>query len=163
MTSSSNIYFNTGSVGIGSSAPAYAMDVSGSVNATSMLINKSPVIDTNANIFGGRVQATTGFGTAYYASSGSSIQFLCQNVAFYRVSVYATNASTSGGIGIYNFIGLNKNGGGGPNPIVLTLATVGTISWSFAYAASGANDTTVTVNTTTAYDQGTRVIVERLY
>ncbi len=32
MTSSSNIYFSTGAVGIGSSAPAYALDVNGSVN-----------------------------------------------------------------------------------------------------------------------------------
>ncbi len=34
VASSSNIYFNTGSVGIGSSSPAYALDVSGSVNTT---------------------------------------------------------------------------------------------------------------------------------
>ncbi len=37
VTSSSNIYFNAGSVGIGSSAPAYALDVSGSVRAATFL------------------------------------------------------------------------------------------------------------------------------
>ncbi len=37
VTSSSNIYFATGSVGIGSSAPAHALDVSGSVSATSFI------------------------------------------------------------------------------------------------------------------------------
>ncbi len=37
VASSSNIYFNTGSVGIGSSAPVYKLDVNGSVNATSFV------------------------------------------------------------------------------------------------------------------------------
>ncbi len=35
VTSSSNIYYNAGSVGIGSSAPAHALDVSGTISAAS--------------------------------------------------------------------------------------------------------------------------------
>ncbi len=43
MASSSNIYFNAGSVGIGSSAPAHTLDVSGSVSVSGSLISKIPV------------------------------------------------------------------------------------------------------------------------
>ena len=45
VASSSNIYFNTGSVGIGSSAPAYKLDVSGNV-----AVNGTTVVGGNVGV-----------------------------------------------------------------------------------------------------------------
>ena len=60
--SSSNIYFNAGSVGIGSSAPAYALDVNGSVRV-------SGVVSTGAVSF-----LVRGFASAagYYSTTSAA-------------------------------------------------------------------------------------------
>ncbi len=64
--SSSNIYFNTGSVGIGSSAPAHALDVNGSINAT----GKS-IFNTGLTVY----PVIGDLGIMYSAGSGAGNSF----------------------------------------------------------------------------------------
>lgn len=64
-TSSSNIFFNTGNVGISNSSPVYKLDVGGEINATGFRINGVPL--------------STG-GSSQWTTTGSNIFFNTGNV-----------------------------------------------------------------------------------
>ena len=100
-----------------------------------------------------------GFGARGFAAASATATFVVANNGSLRVTIFSTNSSVTARIGAYIFVGLNK--GAGSNPTVLTLATTGTPQWTFSYALSGANDTTVTV-TAGADNQGTRIFIEPL-
>jgi hypothetical protein len=61
-TSSSNIYFNTGSVGVGTATPnaAYKLDVAGPVNASQLFLNGTPITLTQWTTSSSNIYFNTG-------------------------------------------------------------------------------------------------------
>ncbi len=145
--SSSNIYFTTGAVGIGSSVPARALDVSGSV-AVNGSINVS---GTSQIHFGGTPSITSLTGGPFIAygawdAAGTTHDITSAIVSAVGVSgnysgmlfIYAKIPQTSGGGGVIQFainqsnswglagvqIGTTMNGGG------LTTFSVSIVSYS---------------------------------
>ena len=79
VASSSNIYFNTGSVGIGSSAPAYALDVNGGVRVSGNVMQPS-----KPAFF------ASGGATTYTATAGTNIAF------GYLTTTFASSSRNAG-------------------------------------------------------------------
>ena len=110
VASSSNIYFNTGSVGIGSSAPGHALDVSGSVSVTGVLyLPNRPYIRCGAG-----TSASTGVISLYVQASGGGAYLASGNQMTANVAglwMVGLNAMVQDGglTGRYD-INIQKNG-----------------------------------------------------
>ena len=78
MTSSSNIYFNTGSVGIGSSAPTHALDVTGS-----MSVSGAMTVNGAASFSAPISQSYTSFNNSAFQYEQTASQNLPDNTSMY--------------------------------------------------------------------------------
>ena len=115
VASSSNIYFNTGSVGIGSSAPAHALDVNGSVVvSTGNLQQVSPVYfaayqtsTAVANSIGTKVN----FGntiTGHAAYNASTSTFVAPVGGLYYINYLLDTAGINAAGLVYAYIYVNN-------------------------------------------------------
>jgi len=59
-TASSNIYYNTGNVGIGTTTPGYKLDVAGSINTTGVNVNGSPITSSQWTTTGTTINYSAG-------------------------------------------------------------------------------------------------------
>lgn len=59
-TASPNIYYNTGNVGVGTATPGYKLDVAGTVNATGVSINGSPISASQWTTNGSNINYASG-------------------------------------------------------------------------------------------------------
>lgn len=143
-TTGSNIYYNSGNVGIGTTSPAYKLDVNGSINGSSVLVNGVPVASSTDTYW-----STAGSGKIQYSGGnvgvGVSSPFYSLDVAG-DVNVSGTfriNGSVMSGTGTVTSI--DASGGttgltftGGPVTTSGTLTMAGTL----AIANGGTNSTT---------------------
>ncbi len=137
------------------------IDSSGNAMVSTTSINAGTGFSSQTGrLVAGNIQGSSGgFGAIGLAAANSTANFVVQNNCLLRVTIFSTNSSSTGRIGSYMFVGLNK--GAGFNPTVLTLAETGSPQWSFGYTLNGASDTLVTV-TAGADNQGARIIIEPL-
>lgn len=143
-TSGSDIYYNSGNVGIGSTTPAYKLDVNGAINGTSVLVNGVAVASSTDMYW-----STAGAGKIQY--SGGNIGIGVANPA-YPLDVtgdinitgyFRVNGTPLSGTGTVTSVG----GSGGTTGLTLSggpITTSGTLTLggTLALANGGTGATT---------------------
>ena len=101
-TSGSNIYYNTGNVGIGTTTPAYKLDVAGAGNFTGNVTHPNGTSATPSITF----TANTNTGLMYASGNGPQM-FAMGNSAGAGFAIQNNNASGYSGVEYYNHLGNN--------------------------------------------------------
>jgi len=127
-------YFNAGNVGIGTSSPAYTLDVTGTgrftgaLTGTSATFSGNVVLGTTALSGGGAAQWLTANGTAYGGGLISSVSGVIKAYYYYDNSGYAFVQGASG-------VGVNLVVNGSTN--ALTIASTGAATFSSSVTTGG--------------------------
>ena len=166
MASSSNIYFNTGSVGIGSSAPTRALDVNGGMNVTGNIYsnvtgNTSIMSSTSKSVI--IAAGTTGTATVnVYSELGVPSSAGCVLVEL-TIAVYGGSGTGSGLFkviaGGYGGHSYGAQGGMHPYSVIVNSLVNGT----FSYINNTAGVYGVSITNTGASEKNVELMCSVIY